>query len=49
MEQYVGLDVSLKMTAICIVDRAGKIKREAMVASDPKAIAAFSRVLHGSG
>ena len=28
MEQYVGLDVSLKMTAICIVDRTGKIERE---------------------
>ena len=28
MEQYVGLDVSLKLTAICIVDRTGKIERE---------------------
>jgi transposase len=27
MEQYVGLDVSLKLTAICIVDRTGKIER----------------------
>ena len=25
MEHYVGLDVSLKLTAICIVDRTGKI------------------------
>jgi len=24
MEHYVGLDVSLKLTAICIVDRTGK-------------------------
>ena len=44
MEQYVGLDVSLKMTAICIVDRTGKIKREGVVASDPEAIAAFVRL-----
>ena len=44
MEQYVGLDVSLKMTAICIVDRTGKIEREGMVASDPEAIAAFVRL-----
>ena len=44
MEQYVGLDVSLKMTAICIVDRAGKILREGMVASDPDAIATFVRL-----
>jgi transposase len=44
MEQYVGLDVSLKMTAICIVDRTGKIEREGMVVSDPEAIAAFVRL-----
>ena len=41
MEQYVGLDVSLKLTAICIVDRTGKIQREGVVHSDPEAIAAF--------
>jgi transposase len=41
MEHYVGLDVSLKLTAICIVDRAGKIQREGVVHSDPGAIAAF--------
>src|SRR5262245_64034667 len=41
MEHYVGLDVSLKLTAICIVDRTGKIVREGAVASDPEAIAAF--------
>ena len=44
MEQYVGLDVSLKMTAICIVDRTGKIAREGMVTSDPDAIAAVVRL-----
>jgi transposase len=41
MEHYVGLDVSLKLTAICIVDRTGKIEREGVVASDPEAIAVF--------
>jgi transposase len=41
MEHYVGLDVSLKLTAICIVDRTGKIRREGTVHSDPEAIAAF--------
>ena len=41
MEHYVGLDVSLKLTAICIVDRTGKIEREGVVHSDPEAIAAF--------
>src|ERR1700720_3188279 len=44
MEQYVGMDVSLTMTAICIVDRTGKIEREGVVASDPEAIAAFVRL-----
>ena len=41
MEHYVGLDVSLKLTAICVVDGTGKIVREGMIASNPEAIAAF--------
>ena len=41
MEHYVGLDVSLKLTAICIVDRTGKIEREGVVACDPETITAF--------
>jgi len=41
MQHYVGLDVSLKQTAVCVVDQAGKIVREGMVASDPDAIAQF--------
>ena len=44
MEHYVGLDVSLKLTAICIIDRTGKIEREGVVASDPEAIAAFIKL-----
>ena len=43
MEHYVGLDVSLKLTSICVVDRTGKIEREGVVGSDPEAIAAFVR------
>jgi len=34
MELYVGLDVSLKLTAICIVGRTGQIEREGVIASD---------------
>jgi transposase len=41
MDHYVGLDVSLKLTAICVVDGTGKIVREGAVASNPEAIAAF--------
>jgi hypothetical protein len=43
MKHYVGLDVSLKLTAICIVDQTGKIERDGMVASNPEAIAVFIR------
>ena len=41
LTHYVGLDVSLKLTAICIVDQTGRIEREGIVASNPEAIAAF--------
>jgi transposase len=41
MEYYVGLDVSLKQTAVCIVDQKGAVKHEAMIPSDPEAIADF--------
>ena len=44
MDHYVRLDVSLKLTAICIVDQTGKINREGVVSSDPEAIAAFIRL-----
>jgi len=41
MENHVGLDVSLQQTAVCVVDQSGRIIREAMIPSDPEAIAAF--------
>jgi len=41
MELYVGLDVSLKETSICVVDGKGKIVSEGTVKSDPVAIADF--------
>jgi len=36
---YAGLDVSLKETAICVVDGAGKIAFERSAATDPQVIA----------
>jgi transposase len=36
MEYFAGLDVSVKETSICIVDDAGRIVREAKVASEPQ-------------
>jgi transposase len=43
MEHYVGLDVSLKQTSICVVNQTGSVVREGVVDSDPEAIAAFVR------
>src|SRR5260370_5600988 len=41
MEFYVGLDVSLKQTSICVVDQTGLVVREGVVDSDPEAISVF--------
>jgi transposase len=41
MEAYVGLDVSLKETSICVVDGSGKIVSEGKVLSAPLALAEF--------
>src|ERR671930_913399 len=43
MVHYIGLDVSLKKTSICVVNQAGSVVREGVVDSDPEAIAAFVR------
>ena len=43
MEYYVGLDVSLKQTSICVVNQTGSIVQEGVIDSDPEAIASFVR------
>ena len=40
MQHCVGLDVSVKETSVCIVDKAGKVMREVKVATKPVAILA---------
>src|SRR5438132_11717283 len=40
MQHYVGLDVSVKETSVCIVDKAGRVIREVKVATEPMAILA---------
>lgn len=39
MKLFVGLDVSLAKTAICVISEHGKIQKEAEVASEPEALA----------
>ena len=41
MKYYVGLDVSVKETSICLVNQDGDIIAEQPVASEPEAIAAY--------
>ena len=43
MNHYVGLDVSLEETAICVVDGTGRIVKEARAASEPEALIAALR------
>jgi transposase len=40
MQYYAGLDVSVKGTSVCIIDKAGKVVREVKVATKPAAILA---------
>ena len=43
MQYYVGLDVSLNQTSICVVDQTGLVVREGVVDSDPEAISVYVR------
>jgi transposase len=38
MEYFAGLDVAMEETAICVIDREGKVVLEIKVATDPDAI-----------
>ena len=45
MEHHVGIDVSLELSSLCVLDATGKVVREAKVASEPEALVAFLRAL----
>lgn len=45
MEHYAGLDVSLELTSVCVVDARGGVVREAKVASDPEALVGYFETL----
>ena len=48
MKLFVGLDVSLAKTAICVISEHGKIQKEAEVASDPDALCRWIGEQHGT-
>jgi len=43
VEHYAGLDVSLELTSVCVVDAQGQVVREAKVKSEPEALIGFLR------
>jgi predicted NBD/HSP70 family sugar kinase len=45
MNYYVGIDVSLEASSLCVVDGDGKIIREDKVASEPEALINWLRAL----
>jgi transposase len=45
MEHYAGIDVSLDLSSLCVVDATGRIIREAKVASEPEALITWFREL----
>ena len=45
MEHYAGIDVSLELSSVCVVDAQGKIVKEAKVLSEPEALVSFFKRL----
>lgn len=48
MEHYAGIDVSLELSSVCVVDAQGKIVRETKVASEPATLVAFFKEMSAS-
>jgi len=45
VEHYAGIDVSLELSSVCVVDAQGKIVKEAKVSSEPGALVSFFKGL----
>jgi len=48
VEHYAGIDVSLELSSVCVVDAQGKIVRETKVASEPAMLVAFFKEMSAS-
>ena len=48
MDVYIGLDVSLASTAICVVSAQGKVIKETTAASEPEELLAVLQAMPGS-
>jgi transposase len=48
MDLFIGLDVSLASTAICVVSTQGKVVKEAVAASEPEALVSALQALPGT-
>lgn len=48
MKLFVGLDVSLERTAICVISEHGKIERETQASSEPEALTRWVGDLDGA-
>ena len=47
MEYFIGFDVSLESTSICVLGDCGQVVKEAKAASEPEALASFLHNLSG--
>jgi transposase len=45
VEHYAGIDVSLELSSVCVVDAQGKIVKETKVSSEPEALVSFFKGL----
>jgi len=45
VEHYAGVDVSLELSSVCVVDAQGKIVKETKVSSEPEALVSFFKGL----
>jgi len=48
VEHCAGIDVSLELSSVCVVDAQGKIVREMKVASEPETLVAFFKEMSAS-